>query len=224
MRRFLTVMAASAMAAFAATATRAAVVDVVAEAAPAPAGGGERGIANGAAFSSPNFGGLNLMFTSFDGASDGFFPYFDDLFNNNPGGLGVCQLLDSDEASDDPADDNVQTGEGVRIDFLDGLFDVSSLSFTNGNHNPVNSSAHLVIATSGMAATVMSFMMASNMTFSSISWIRFDFFTPQQSAGEEFYVNGFATELIPAPGALPLLPSGFAGLGFAILSRRYRRA
>lgn len=209
MKKLLTIAAATLAMGF--TSANAVLLDFVAEAA-----GNERGVASGTSFASPNFGGLTLQF---DADNPARFPYFDDLAAGRPGGLGLCKALEPNgDECDDSSDDNITAGEGVTITLPEPL-DITSLSFTDRQHNDLNNSAlDLIIQINGGLAMQMSFaqavLNAASGVWTDVTTIRF------AAVQTDFYVNSMG--VVPLPGALPLLLSGIAGLGFA--SRRRKKA
>ena len=206
MKKFLTFAAATCAASFISVSAHATTVDFVEEAA-----GNERGVESGAIL---DIGGISIQLNS------NFNPYFDDVLPSGaPGGLGVCQVLDGNEC--DPSDDdNITVGEYVELVFLDGALDLTSLSFNDGDHNSLdadNVSQVSIIINDG-AAMILTFadavQMAAAGTFEGVSSIRFDF------VDTDFYIDSLSS--VPIPGAIPLLLSGIAGLGFA--SRKKKKA
>lgn len=176
---------------------------------------GERAVADGDIL---NIGGVNVMLTA---EPDGALAYLDASGSEGPAGLGVCSMMNPQpgEECPIPSDDNVTVTEAVTVTFVDGAFDIQSLSFRNAVHQDLNgSSSTLMIALNGGAFVQYTFAgavaAAAGGAFLGADSITFAF--DDQGDGEAFYVNAISD--IPVPGALPLLLSGLAGLGFA--SRR----
>jgi len=213
MRKPVSLLFATLAASLAAFAANAAPIDFVAEAA-----GNERGVTSGTSFSSVNFGGLTLQF---DSDNPDYFPYFDDLANGLPAGLGLCKALSSGPGSicADTSDDDITMGEGVTVSFLDGPFDVRALSFNDTAHNNLNANdvAQLIISINGGADLLFTFAgaiaAAQSGAFLGVDKIRFAY------ADTRFYIESISDA--PIPAALPLLLSGLAGLFLA--SRRRPR-
>ncbi len=119
---------------FAATQSNAFTIDFVAEAA-ANEGAGFPSFT----FNNVDGSGITITATARDltdsvGASltTDPFPYLDDLFNGNPGGLGVCQTTTCAGSSDD----NIgfaAMGEVLVLEF-DSTVSIQSVSFSNGVH------------------------------------------------------------------------------------------
>ena len=184
------------------------VIDFVAEAGAR----GERGVADGAILNTAEMGGLNLQFSGGIGGVQRDFAYFNTATaNGSPQGLGTCSRLDSLSQCNPEYDDVVASNEWVQVGFVDGPFDVRALSFVGGGNASLNSSSGLIKITTSLNSVVsmvtMTFAQASTFAFGLVDWIRFQF------EGTEFVVASISD--IPLPGALPLLLSGLAGLGFA---------
>lgn len=192
----------------ASTQASATIIDFVAEAGAR----GERGVADGTILNTPEMGGLNLQFSGGVGGVGRDFAYFNAATSNgSPQGLGTCSRLDSLSQCNPEYDDVVASNEWVQVGFVDGPFDVRALSFVGGGNASLDNSSGLIkIATSLnsiISVVTMTFAQASTNAFGLVDWIRFQF------AGTEFVVASISD--IPLPGALPLLLSGLAGLGFA---------
>ncbi len=210
------------------------------------ASGNEGGINN---TSTINFGGTNIEFragfdldtdangwnsiTHISGNTGPFFSYFDDVSNGLPAGLGVCRALDGAggttapgaeclDSGDDSIDGENDIDEAILLFFTDGPFDLLGLSFRDGAHNDINNSMGLIefgIMGSGLGvggittfadlvarAIAGEFVGATSMTLGYVD--------------TEFYLESISD--VPIPGAIPLLLSGLAGLGFA--SRKQKKA
>jgi len=212
MKKLLTFAAATIAASFASMSAHAIVLDFVAEAA-----GNERGIVNGSTINNFQGTGVNVTFTA--GGGD-WFPYFDDISSGKPAGLGVCKVLDAGNQCDPPSDDNVTVAESITIAFSGAAFAIRDISFNNVSHDPLGlggADGMVSIALDGGMAMVMLFSEAiaaanANM-FAAASSITFAY------VDTEFYIGAISD--VPIPGALPLLISGLAGLGFA--SRRRKK-
>lgn len=175
-------------------------------------------------------GGWN-SFINFSGSTGPFFAYFDDVFNGKPAGVGVCRALDGAagtmapgaeclDAGDDSIDGDNGIDEVIALFFDDGPFDLRGLSFRDGQHNDLNSSLGLVefgIRGPGLGvggtttfadlvarATAGEFMGATSLVLGYVN--------------TEFYLESISD--IPIPGAIPLLISGLAGLGFAARKKK----
>lgn len=173
---------------------------------------GEHGVADGTVLNTAAMGGLNLQFSGGIGGASSDFAYFNAATSNgSPQGLGTCTRLDSLNQCNPEYDDVVAANEWVQVAFLDGPFDVAALSFVGGGNASLDSSSGLITITTSLNAVVsvvtMTFAQAATNAFGLVDWIRFQF------AGTEFVVASISD--IPLPGALPLLLSGLAGLGFA---------
>lgn len=208
MKTFQLAFAALAASMFASQAS-AATIDFAAEA----ASGGERGVADGTVLNTAALGGLNLVFSAGVGGAASDFAYFNQA-GTNPAGLGTCTKLGLGNQCNPEYDDTVASSEWVEVGFVDQPFDVRQISFgVDGDPN-----VGLVKITTSLNAVIsmatMTFAQASTIGFGLVDWIRFEF------AGTEFVVASISD--IPLPGALPLLLSGLAGLGFA--ARRKKKA
>jgi len=184
------------------------VIDFVAEAGAR----GERGVPDGTILNTPEMGGLNLQFSGGIGKVRSDFAYFNAATpNGSPQGLGTCTTLDSKNQCNPEYDDVVASNEWVQVGFVDGPFDVRALSFVGGGNASLDNSNGLIKITTSLNSVIsvvtMTFAQAATNAFGLVDWIRFQF------AGTEFVVASISD--IPLPGALPLLLSGLAGLGFA---------
>ncbi|HBK93256.1 MAG TPA: hypothetical protein DDZ68_16460 [Parvularcula sp.] len=189
--------------------------------------GGERGVADGTVLNTANLGGLNLRFSGGRGGEAFEFAYFNAFeapapgFKGRQAGLGTCTSLDRMMQCVPSGDDTVDHGEFVRVDFVDGPFEIVRMSFNN-RFESLNDSPLLVQITTSLAGVVsqlvLSFADATTHNFGLVDWIRWDFLK-DQGVNAKFFVASISNE-IPVPGALPLLLSGLAGLGFAASRRR----
>jgi len=208
MKSFRIALVAALAASMISGAASATVIDFVAEAGAR----GERGLADGTILNTPEMGGLNLQFSGGIGKIKSDFAYFNAATpNGSPQGLGTCTTLDSLNQCNPEYDDVVASNEWVQVGFVDGPFDVRALSFVGGGNASLDNSNGLIKISTSLNSIVsvvtMTFAQASTNAFGLVDWIRFQF------AGTEFVVASISD--IPLPGALPLLLSGLAGLGFA---------
>jgi hypothetical protein len=142
-------------------------------------------------------------------SNNDWFPYLD----AGNAGLGVCQVIDSAVSRQcaPASDDNVTIGETVTIEFLGGFFGIDGISFRGEGHIDFNGNDVNTLLVNGVGYTFkQAFELASSGFFSGNS-ITFAF---GGSNPDQFYVS-LITGAVPLPGALPLLLSGLAGLGFA---------
>jgi hypothetical protein len=184
------------------------VIDFVAEVAAR----GERGVADGAVLNTAEMGGLNLQFSAGVGGASRDYAYFNAATSNgSPQGLGSCKRLNSAGQCSRHYDDIVSSNEWVQVGFLDRAFNINAMSFVGGGNASLNNSLGLIKITTGLnsvlSVVTMTFAQAATNAFGLVDWVRFEF------AGAEFVVAQISD--IPLPGALPLLLSGLAGLGFA---------
>lgn len=189
--------------------------------------GGERGLADGTVLNTANLGNLNLRFSGGRGGEAFEFAYLNAFeapapgFKGRQAGLGTCTSLDMMMQCVPSGDDTVDHGEFVRVDFVDGPFEIVRMSFNN-RFESLNDSPLLVKITTSLAGmvsqVVLSFADATTTNFGFVDWIQWDFLK-DQGVDAKFFVSSISNE-IPVPGALPLLLSGLAGLGFAASRRR----
>lgn len=210
MKKFALAIAAGLAAAFAAGTASAALIDFAAEG----SNGGERAIADGAVLNTAKLGNLNLQFTAGIGGNGVDVPYFNGMANNQSPGLGVCTNPNLSSTCSPGYDYPISPSEWVRVAFLDGPFKIRSMSF--GIEPSGGDLSGLVTITTSLNAVIsaltMTFAEASVFNFGFVNWVQFDY------ANTEFVVASISD--IPVPGALPLLLSGLAGLGFAASRRR----
>lgn len=133
-------------------------------------------------------------------------------------GLGVCQVLDSADQCTPSNDDNVTAGETLIIIFEDVL-NITDLLFRAADHSIVTD-GNITVSTETLSgsfsltdsfANIAAAAQGGAAPFQDLFAIQFDFVDTQ------FYVSAIET---PLPGALPLLLSGVAGLGFASRRRK----
>lgn len=204
MKKFLIACFAGAAAAPA----HAAVLDFVAEAA-----GNERGVADGAVIV---IDGLAVTFSAGPGGSA--YAYFDDLFNGDPGGLGVCQSLVGAPPAEcaESGDDNIRAGESVTLTFP-GPMDLSNFSFSDRDHLSLNDSDKTLLL-NGVEFTFADVVDLTAAVAAVVSGVTSIEFAYGGSNAAEYYVNAFTA--VPLPAAAPLLLAGLLGLSFAARRRR----
>lgn len=215
MNPFRAAIAAVLATVFASGPASAAVIDFVAEVLAT----GEHGVADGSVLNTSRMGNLNLQFKAGIGGERRDFAYFNAATPNGaPAGLGVCTRLDSAAQCNPSSDDTISAREWVEIGFLSGPFNVRALSFNGAGNLSLNNSSGLIkIGTSlgsVLSEFIMSFAEASTYAFGLVDRIRFEF------VNTEFVVAKISD--VPLPGALPLLLSGLAGLGFAARRKKAR--
>jgi hypothetical protein len=189
--------------------------------------GGERGVADGTVLNTSSLGGLNLRFSAGRGREGFEFAYFNAFeapaqgFKGRQAGLGVCTTLAATGLCAAAGDDTVDHGEFVRVDFVDSPFEVARMSF-NGRFASNDASPLLLKVTTSLggavSTAVLSFAEATTRNFGFVDWIQWDFIR-DQGVDAKFFVASISS-VVPTPGAMALLLSGLAGLGFAASRRR----
>lgn len=134
-------------------------------------------------------------------------------------GLGVCKVVDAGSQCVPGSDDNITNGESVTITFVNGLQGLSGFVFRDEIHNLINPNLTLGVGINGGALVFQTFAQAIAAVYQNVSSITFSF---GGANPDQYYLSAFNASTIPIPGALPLLLSGLAGLGFA--SRRKKSA
>ena len=204
----LTIATAAVFAAlFAASAASAKLIDFAAEAT-----GNERGVADGTILNTAALGGINLEFSAGIGGASRDFAYFNSPTGTGqpgaPAGLGTCTRLDAAAQCTPSYDDVVSTNEWVQVGFVDAPFKVAQLAFNQPTGDLPSGLLKITTSLNSIVSVVtMSIAQASATNFGFVDWIRFEF------VDTEFVVASISN--VPVPGALTLLLSGLAGLGFA---------
>ena len=193
---------------------------------------GEFGLVNSATATGGNLiiGGVRMTLFGFDnnGQSPAF-AYLDSSNASGPAGLGVCSTLDAFAQCNPASEDEIESGQSVQINFTDNLFtspqkrDIEGLVFRDAGHQLIDTTNDgLVTITTengtltDLFSSFMALALAGDAFFKNTNFISF------AETGTGFYVSIIDVSDIPLPGALPLLISGLAGLGFA--SRRRKNA
>lgn len=145
-------------------------------------------------------------------------------------GLGVCKVLTMADQCNPSSDDNVTEGEAVSINFWEtdfserAVMNINGLSFRDANHNVINAMNDGMV-TIRVVYSDFSLMDMTELfsTFISMAAMGDAFFQDALAIAftyvdKQFYLSAMDVSDVPIPGALPLLISGLAGLGFA--SRR----
>jgi len=201
----------------------AAFIDFIAE---ADGPNGERGVTSGSFIT---IDGVSLQLAAdfdFGGPNArSINPYFD----AGNAGLGACQALDADRQCAPSNDDNVTEQENLTIFFREfgaqnlNSFDILSFEFRDAGHNIIDANNDGLVTIDNFKGMVRTELFT---TFIAMAEMGDDFF---QNVGalrlfyenKEFYLSTMTINDMPIPGAIPLLISGLAGLGFA--SRRRRK-
>lgn len=199
------------------------------------ADGNTGGVTNGSVLT---INGVEMTFNATSGG--GATPYFDGPFRGDPGGLGVCRVYSEgapgvnetegkctsnpNDDDDDSIDGRTGDGEAVMIDFTEA-YNLLDISFRGTLHEPQSSI--------GSGKLLFNAVFDGGAVFG-LTELTFDELTALAQSGAlknvvrvwfkyvdtEFYIDKISD--VPIPGALPLLISGLAGLGFA--SRRRKAA
>ena len=198
--------------------------------------GGERGVANlsvlGPTASIPF--AITLQ-SAVGGVTNTGSPYLDGPGGGEPtAGLGVCSRLDGAAQCVPSNDDNITSGEAVRVVFNGapgGVFSVNFIRFLGEGHVDFNdnNTNTLLIGVNGIisltrytfagavaaaAGGAFSALQSIEFYFDDAAWAGFIANANNLAAnGDQFYIGQLSD--VPLPGAIPLLLSGLAGLGFA---------
>jgi len=187
---------------------------------------GERGLTNG---SSLTLDGVTVTLgtTLSHGGIAGLLP----AAGGNPyldagnAGLGVCQMLDGNDQCDPGSDDSIQAvnnganAEGIVISFNQPTT-ITDLLFVDGRHDPINAMNDGMVGFAngdnfsdfqGIFAfsDLVNLAQSGDVMFQDVTTLIFIF------VDKAFYVSSVTVSDVPIPGAIPLLISGLAGLGFA---------
>ena len=173
---------------------------------------GEGGVADGTIVNTSALGNLNLELSAGIGGASSDFAYFNVATKNgSPQGLGTCTRLGQNAQCNPSYDDVVASNEWVQVGFLDGPFNIASISFNGAGNAALDASNGLIKITSSLNGLVsvatLTFAQLATSAYGLVDWIRFEF------VDTEFVVAQISD--VPLPGGLPLLLSGLAGLGFA---------
>ncbi len=153
------------------------------------------------------------------------YPYLDDLFNGNPGGMGVCQTTTCAGSSDDNIG-YAAMGEVLVLSFS-GPVTIQSVTFNNGVHlqNFTGSiGIHVGSDNPTDAASFNNIFAASGVINTSLTGSRFSFVAPASFSmidtdDQQIYVDTIT--FVPEPGTALLMGLGLVGLA-ASRSRRAR--
>ncbi len=190
---------------------------------------GERAVANGTSFTDDSLT-VSLSASMLDGSTTagggglggGPFPYLDASLSGAPGGLGVCQAIDSNRHCAPPSDDNITAGEVITLDFGLQTVNIQQIDFSNGGHQPnFTGDAAYLIGTLTSDLNEWTRFTPEGMTTFDLTGNVFHFISNASFGGSgdqsELYLNVVTAEPVPVPSAFILFATGLG----AMLGGRY---